>query len=231
MNTASRTILVVEDDPGMRMGIEDNLRIEGYQVLAATNCKEARRQVSGGKPDLILLDRMLPDGDSVSLCRDLRRDGYRRSIIMLTAKGEELDRVIGLESGADDYVVKPFSLRELLARCEAHLRRTVGWGEPEGWIPVGVAKVHFASHRLVRDSTELEISAKELDLLRYLVMHRGEVISREVLLQEVWDRPMDVVTRTIDNFIVRLRKKIEVDPANPRYLVTVHGSGYKLTRD
>jgi DNA-binding response OmpR family regulator len=171
---------------------------------------------------------MLPDGDSVSLCAELRADGFRKSIIMLTAKGEELDRVIGLESGADDYVVKPFSLREFLARVHAHLRRDDGWGTPQGWIDVGIAQVDFGRHRLVRAGADVEISAKELELLRYLVAHRGEVVSREVLLQEVWDRPHEVVTRTVDNFVVRLRKKIEPEPANPRYLVTVHGSGYKL---
>ena len=222
------SILVVEDDPGMRMGLEDNLRIEGYRVATAVSCKQARAAVDAESPDLIVLDRMLPDGDSVSLCAELRADGFRKSIIMLTAKGEELDRVIGLESGADDYVVKPFSLREFLARVHAHLRRDDGWGAPQGWIDVGVAQVDFGRHRLVRAGADIEISAKELELLRYLVAHRGEVVSREALLLEVWERPHEVVTRTVDNFVVRLRKKIEPDPANPRYLVTVHGSGYKL---
>ncbi|MCG3202209.1 MAG: Transcriptional regulatory protein WalR [Gammaproteobacteria bacterium] len=224
----SPSILLVEDDPGMRMGLEDNLRIEGYRVTSAGSCRQARAAMAADSPDLLILDRMLPDGDSLSLCAELRTAGFRKSIIMLTAKGEELDRVIGLESGADDYVVKPFSLREFLARVHAHLRRADSWGAPQGWVSVGVARVDFSHHRFERDGVDLEVSAKELDLLRYLVAHRGVVVSREVLLQEVWDRPHEVVTRTVDNFIVRLRKKIEPDPANPRYLVTVHGSGYKL---
>ncbi|MCG3143579.1 MAG: Transcriptional regulatory protein WalR [Gammaproteobacteria bacterium] len=225
---SSPSILVVEDDPGMRMGLEDNLRIEGYRVASAASCRQARAAIGADSPDLVILDRMLPDGDSVSLCAELRTAGFRKSIIMLTAKGEEIDRVIGLESGADDYVVKPFSLREFLARVHAHLRRGDSWGMPQGWVNVGVARVDFGHHRIERDGVDLEVSAKELELLRFLVVHRGEVVSRDVLLQEVWDRPHEVVTRTVDNFIVRLRKKIEPDPASPRYLVTVHGSGYKL---
>jgi DNA-binding response OmpR family regulator len=222
--------MVVEDDPGMRAGVEENLRIEGYRVIGAASCSEARRLVRQRHPDLIILDRMLPDGDGVALCRDLRSTGYRQSIIVLTAKGEELDKVIGLESGADDYVVKPFSLRELLARIHAHMRRG-GWDERDGWVQVGRAMVDFTQHRLTRDGRDLEVSAKELELLRYLVSRRGEVVSRDTLLQEVWGRSREVVTRTVDNFIVRLRKKIEPDPANPRWLVTVHGSGYKLIGD
>lgn len=222
------SILIVEDDPGMRMGLEDNLRIEGYRVASAATCRQARAAMAADSPDLLVLDRMLPDGDSISLCAELRSAGFRKSIIMLTAKGEEVDRVVGLESGADDYVVKPFSLREFLARVHAHLRRADSWGTPQGWVSVGVARVDFSRHRVERDGVDLEASAKELDLLRYLVAHRGEVVSRELLLQEVWDRPQEVVTRTVDNFIVRLRKKLEPDPANPRYLLTIHGSGYKL---
>jgi DNA-binding response OmpR family regulator len=221
-------ILIVEDDPGMRMGLDDNLCLEGYRVTTAASCQQARRLMATENWDLLLLDRMLPDGDSVTLCTEFRGRGYRGSIIMLTAKGEELDRVIGLESGADDYVVKPFGLRELLARVKANLRRGSRWGVPEGWLDVGAAEVNFAEHRLRRDGVDLEISAKELDLLRYLLNHCGEVVSRDQLLKEVWDRPLEIVTRTVDNFIVRLRKKIEPDPGNPAHLLTIHGSGYKL---
>ncbi|MGQ0658128.1 MAG: response regulator transcription factor [Chromatiales bacterium] len=220
-------ILLVEDDPAMRLGIEDNLLIEGFNVVSTSNCRDAHEAVQRKNPQLIILDRMLPDGDGVSLCRDLRAEGFRQPIIMLTAKGEEMDRVIGLESGADDYVVKPFSLRELLARINAHIRRT-GGPEQDGWLCVGAAQVDFGRHRIVRDSQDVEISSRELELLRFLVARRGQVVSRETLLQEVWGRPHDVVTRTVDNFIVRLRKKIEPEPANPRYLLTVHGCGYKL---
>jgi DNA-binding response OmpR family regulator len=229
--SAQQVILLVEDDAQMRMGIEDNLMLEGYRVETATSCAQARQRMAASVPDLVLLDRMLPDGDSVDYCRELRRAGFKNSIIMLTAKGEEFDKVIGLESGADDYVVKPFSLMELLARVHAHLRRDSRRSDGEDKVKVGAAEVDFARHKIVRDGQELEISAKELEVLRFLVARRGEVVSRDSLLENVWDRPHDVVTRTVDNFIVRLRKKIEPDHTNPRVLLTVHGSGYKLVNE
>ena len=222
------TILLVEDDPNLCRGIEDNLQIEGYTTLTARTIAEARPLIRARQPDLVILDRMLPDGDGIELCRRLRADGYLQPVIMLTAKSEELDRVSGLESGADDYVVKPFGLRELLARIHANLRRASAWREVEGWTRVGAARVDFRAHRLERNGAELEISARELALLRFLVERRGQVVSREMLLEFVWGLPQDVTTRTVDNFIVRLRRKIEPDPAHPRTLLTVHGRGYKL---
>jgi len=224
----SATILVIEDDPAMNAGLKDNLEIEGYRVLTAGTVRQGREAVLTGKPDLILMDLMLPDGDGVSLCRNLRAQGVRQPIIMLTARGAEMDKVLGFEVGADDYLVKPFSLRELLARVHARLRRDAATpGELEA-LAVGVATVDFRRHQLMRDGVPLEVSAKELELLRYLVIHRGEVVSREDLLVEVWGHQREIATRTVDNFIVRLRKKIETEPVEPHYLVTVHGSGYKL---
>ncbi|MBI3773218.1 MAG: response regulator transcription factor [Gammaproteobacteria bacterium] len=219
-------ILIVEDDRGLLTGLKDNLEIEGYRVLTAGTAKEGRDQALAHRPDLILLDVMLPDGDGISLCRQLRRHGLRQPIIMLTARGEEHDKLLGFEVGADDYVVKPFSLRELLARIHARLR--VLESPPTGGIMVGVAMVDFERHTLMRNHQPLEISAKELELLRYLTEHRGQVVSRDDLLNHVWGHQGEITTRTIDNFIVRLRKKIEPDPANPLYLITVYGSGYKL---
>jgi DNA-binding response OmpR family regulator len=229
--TTRGTILLVEDDPNMRMGLEDNLRIEGYACASVTSAREARRAIRERQPDLVLLDRMLPDGDGVELCRHLRADGYRQPIIMLTAKGEEMDKVVGLESGADDYLVKPFSLRELLARINAGMRRSVAWRDTGAPVRVGAASVDFQRHTLQRDGLEIECSARELALLRYLVERRGQVVSRDTLLEVVWGRPQDVSTRTVDNFVVRLRRKIEADPAHPRVLLTVHGTGYKLVAD
>jgi DNA-binding response OmpR family regulator len=222
------TILVIEDDPAMTAGLKDNLEIEGYRLLTASTVRQGREAALRGKPDLVLLDVMLPDGDGVSLCRDLRAHGLQQPIIMLTARGEEMDKVLGFEGGADDYIVKPFGLRELLARIHAHLRRHGAAGQLQGPLAVGMAVVDFKRHQLSRDGELLEISAKELELLRYLVAHRGEVVSRDTLLTEVWGHQREVATRTVDNFIVRLRKKLEADPADPRYLITVHGSGYKL---
>ena len=220
-------ILVVDDDPAMRMGLSDNLQVEGYRVLTATSCREGREAALDQRPDLILLDVMLPDGDGMALCRQLRDAGVSVPIIMLTARGEERDRVLGFDLGTDDYVVKPFSLRELLARIRAHLRRSQP-AEPAAETAVGAARVNFRTHQVTRDGQPIETSAKELELLRYLVTHRGEVLSREALLREVWGHRAEVETRTVDNFVVRLRRKIEPDPAHPRYLLTVHGSGYKL---
>ncbi len=224
----SATILVIEDDQTMTAGLKDNLEIEGYRVLTAGTVRQGREAAVTGKPDLILMDLMLPDGDGVNLCRNLRAHGIRQPIIMLTARGAEMDKVLGFEVGADDYLVKPFSLRELLARIQARLRRDGPTSGELDVLAVGAATVDFRRHKLMRDGVQLEVSAKELELLRYLVMHRGEVVSREDLLVEVWGHQREIATRTVDNFIVRLRKKIETEPAEPQYLVTVHGSGYKL---
>lgn len=221
------TILVIEDDPAMSAGLKDNLEVEGYRVLTAAGVQSGRALALQGQPDLIILDVMLPDGDGMSLCRDLRARGLRQPVIMLTARGEETDKLTGFEGGADDYVVKPFGLRELLARIHAQLRRH-GMAGLHGPVAVGMAVADFRRHQLTRDGRLLDVSAKELELLRYLVIHRGRVVSRDTLLAEVWGHQREVATRTVDNFIVRLRKKIETDPAAPRYLITVHGSGYKL---
>jgi DNA-binding response OmpR family regulator len=225
------TLLIVEDDAAMRMGLKDNLEIEGYQIIDVPTLREGREAAARKRPDLILLDLMLADGNGIELCRELRAQGELLPIIMLTAKGEEMDKVLGLEMGADDYVVKPFSLRELLARIHAHLRRKQLKENLPSSVRVGIAEIDFKRHLLIRDGEVLEISVKELELLRFLVAHRGQVVSRETLLAQVWGHRQDIITRTVDNFIVRLRKKIEPDPGHPRYLLTVHGSGYKLVED
>lgn len=227
MNTGA-TILIIEDDPAMCAGLQDNLEIEGYRVLSATSVQQGRAAALQGGPDLIVLDVMLPDGDGIALCRELRANGLRQPIIMLTARGEELDKVEGFEGGADDYVVKPFGLRELLARIHALLRRTMESRQMQGLVAVGMSAVDFRRHQMTRNGITQDTSAKEFELLRYLVLHRGEVVSRETLLAQVWGHQREVETRTVDNFIVRLRKKIEADPATPQFLITIHGSGYKL---
>ena len=226
MNT-SQSILVIEDDPAMQMGLKDNLEIEGYHVICAGTASKGLESATG-EIDLVLLDLMLPDGDGIELCRQLRQKGIIQPIIMLTARSEEMDKVIGLESGADDYIVKPFSLRELLARIHAHLRRGKPQHSGTGIIQIGIADIDFRRHILRRNGTPVDISAREMDMLHYFVKHRGEVISRDTLLTEIWGHSDPIVTRTVDNFILRLRKKIEPDPAEPRFLLTVHGSGYKL---
>jgi DNA-binding response OmpR family regulator len=229
MSSTLYTVLIVEDDPDLRLGLRDNLELEGYRVIMAENLRQGLKTASSQHPDLIILDLMLPDGDGTTLCRQLRLQGFQKPIIMLTARGEEMDRVLGLEVGSDDYVVKPFSLRELLARIRIHLRRSLGPSESSP-LPVGLALADFERHSLVRGGQLLEVSAKEIELLRYFVAHRGETLSRDTLLAEVWGRSWAITTRTVDNFVVRLRKHIEPEPAQPRYLITVHGKGYKLLR-
>jgi DNA-binding response OmpR family regulator len=225
----SATVLVIDDDRTLCAGLRDNLEAEGYRVLTAHTCRDGLEQTLGQRPDLILLDVMLPDGDGMLLCRQLRDAGVRVPILMLTARGEERDRVLGLDLGTDDYVVKPFGLRELLARVRAHLRR--GRERPEtDALAVGEAQFCPRTEQLTRAGETLRMSAKERDLLRYLLAHRGEVLARERLLREVWGHRAEIETRTVDNFILRLRKKIEPDPGAPRFLLTEHGSGYKLVR-
>ena len=215
--SVSQVILVIEDDPAMRAGLKDNLEIEGYRVICSGNLKEGRKALADDI-DMILLDVMLPDGDGIKFCKELRSMRVLQPVIMLTAKGAEMDKVSGLESGADDYIVKPFSLRELLARIHAHLRRR----QPENLpvleqVKIGIAEVDFKRHTLLRNGKPVDISARELDMLRYLLLHKGQVVSRDALLAEVWGHSEQIVTRTIDNFILRLRKKIEPDPARPQY--------------
>ena len=222
------TVLVVEDDPAIRSGLRDNLEFEGYAVLVAGSVAEGLAAAGSGRPDVVLLDVMLPDGTGLSLCQRLRERGFGGGIIMVTARGEEMDRVIGLGIGADDYVTKPFSLRELLARVSAQMRRMRALQAQDDVVHIGVARVDFARHELLRDGAPVETSAREFALLRCLVEHRGRTVSRDTLLAEVWGHGEDLITRAVDNFIVRLRRKVEPDPANPRYLITVHGSGYKL---
>lgn len=226
--TEAPLVLVVDDDPLMREGLKDNLEVEGYRVEVAASVRDARQSVARARPSLILLDWMLPDGDGVGLCRQLRAQGFDGPIVMLTARGLEEDKVLGLELGANDYVVKPFGLRELLARIRVQLRGRESAAADEQPVAVGLVRADFRQQRLTRDGELLEVTAKEMELLRYLVTHRGQVVSRERLLAEVWGHRAGVPTRTVDNFVVRLRKKIEPDPSVPRYLITVYGAGYKL---
>ena len=222
------TLLLVEDDPAMREGLKDNLEFEGYSVLTAGTVRDGHEAALERHPSLVLLDVMLPDGNGIELCRQLRAQGFAQPILMLTAKAEEMDRVLGLELGADDYIVKPFSLRELLARVKAHLRRVAVLEPDAGVVHVGVATVDFSRHQLLRQGEPIDTSAREFALLQCLVKHRGRTVSRDTLLAEVWGHNGDLITRAVDNFIVKLRRKIEEDPANPRTLLTVHGAGYKL---
>ena len=225
---SEQRILVVEDEPDLLRGIEINLQAEGYTVLTACRGDSAVKRALSERPDLVLLDVMLPGMNGFDVCRELRHQGFDAPIIMLTAKAEEIDRVVGLEIGADDYVTKPFGVRELLARIRARLRRIPKAGDAATKLRFGNIEVDFDSHEATRGGSRVDLTAKEFDVLRFLTLHRGEIISRDRLLDEVWGYESYPMTRTVDNHILRLRQKLEEDPANPRYILSVYGEGYKF---
>lgn len=222
------TILIVEDDHAMRTGLTDNLEYEGYQVICADNGDDGLRIAMEDSPDLLLLDIMLPEQDGINVCRQLRQSGCTFPIIMLTAKGEEIDKVVGLEVGADDYVTKPFSVRELLARVRSQLRRTKMNLATRDRCAIGDAVVTFANHTLDIGSRRIELSHSKSEILRLMASRRGEVISREEFINAIEGGMRFSNTRALDNCIVKLRRKIEADPAKPVLILTVHGIGYKL---
>src|SRR3989454_8884784 len=220
-------ILIVDDEPEMVRGLADNLRFEGYQTLSAGDGTRGLQLALTEAPDLILLDIMMPGMSGWDVCRELRRKGLDVPVIMLTARGEELDRVLGLELGADDYVTKPFGLRELLARIRAVLRRP-GARQRFEECAFGDVRVHLRGRQAFKAGREVRLTRKEFDLLRYLVEHRGEVLTRERLLDEVWGYERFPTTRTVDAHVLRLRQKLEPDPDHLTYILTVHGQGYKF---
>jgi DNA-binding response OmpR family regulator len=219
-------ILVVEDEPDLAFALEDDLKVEGYEVEVAGDGESAARRVRDEHWDLVLLDVMLPGRDGFEVCRELRRAGVRTPIIMLTAKAQEAEKILGLELGADDYVTKPFSPRELRARIKAVLRRT----EPEtprSW-RFGDVEVDLARGELRRGGRPIEVTALELKLLTTFLAARGRVLSREQLLDAAWGSDTFVTDRAVDAHIVNLRRKIEDDPKEPRYIVSVRGLGYRF---
>lgn len=222
-------ILVVEDDPAILRGLTDNLRFESYEVLSATDGDAGYRLLREKKPDLLILDLMLPKMSGYEICRKARESGVQTPILMLTARGEEADRVLGLDLGADDYMAKPFSVRELLARVRAILRRS----QPPKVLPDELrfddVVVDFRSYVATKCGQAVELTRKEFQVLRHLASRPGEVVSRDELLNEVWGYENYPTTRTVDNHIATLRAKLEPGAAEPRYLKTVHGVGYKFT--
>jgi len=224
-------ILVVEDDRAILRGLKDNLEIESYEVITATDGEEGYRLIEEGQPDLILLDLMLPGLSGYELCRRVREQGLTTPILMLTARGEEGDRVLGLDLGADDYVTKPFSIRELLARIRALLRRSE---PPAAALPDRLhfddVVVDFRRYEARKGDTHLQLTRKEFAVLRLLAARTGEVVTRDELLNEVWGYDNYPSTRTVDNHLAGLRAKLEANAAEPRHLLTVHGVGYKFVR-
>jgi DNA-binding response OmpR family regulator len=219
-------ILVVEDEPGIALALEDDLRREGYTVEMVTDGETASRRAREASFDLILLDVMLPNRDGFDVCRDIRRAGIRVPIIMLTARAQEAEKVLGLELGADDYVTKPYSPRELRARIKAALRRA-RTELPEVY-RFGEVEVDFTRHELRYAGSLIDVTALELKLLAAFIRHRGRVLNRQQLLDEVWGRDTFVTDRVVDNQVTNLRKKIEPVPQQPRYLRSVRGAGYRF---
>jgi DNA-binding response OmpR family regulator len=224
-------ILIVEDELPMLQGLKDNLELEGYEIVAVSDGKEGLEKIKNGQFHLILLDVMLPGISGFDICKTIRKENNSTPVILLTAKGEEIDKVLGLELGADDYITKPFSLRELLARIKTILRRTdLGSKniESTGIIIIGKLKVNFANYEAYTENDEVKMSHKEFELLKYLWSHKNLVIARNELMDTVWGIETEVTTRTVDNFIVKLRQKIESNPNEPKIILTVHGIGYKM---
>jgi len=220
-------ILVIEDEPSMQTGLRDNLEIEGYAVTVEGDGKEGLDTMLRDPFDLVLLDIMLPSMSGFDVLKRARAKGIQVPVMMLTAKGEEIDKVLGLELGADDYITKPFSLRELLARVKAVLRRGQG-SSGTGPVVIGALTVDFTGYTAQRDGKPVEMTPKECEVLKHLWEHRNQTVSRDQLLTEVWGYDESLSTRTVDNFILRLRQKVEPDPAHPRHILTIHGAGYKL---
>ena len=221
-------ILIVEDDPAILRGLTDNLNAESYEVLTATDGEAGYQLISERKPDLIILDLMLPKLSGYELCRKVRDEGGMTPIVMLTARGEEADRVLGLDLGADDYITKPFSLRELLARVRAILRRAHPASQFPPELRFDDVVVDFERYETRRGARVVEMTRKEFGLLRVLAARAGQVVSRDELLNAVWGRENYPSTRTVDNHVASLRAKLEPNPAEPRHLLTVHGVGYKF---
>lgn len=223
-------ILIVEDESNMRMGLKDNLEFEGYEVDVAVDGEEGLNKIKEDEYNLVLLDVMLPKISGFDVCKAIRKEGLQVPIILLTAKGEEIDKVLGLELGADDYVTKPFSLRELLARIKAILRRGEGSIQPAEnmEVSIGKLKLDFKSYKAFADNKPVQMSHKEFEILHFFWKKRNSTVSREDLLSDIWGYDDTPTTRTVDNFIMKLRHRIERDPNHPKIIITVHGIGYKL---
>jgi len=224
-------ILVVEDEPSMRMGLQDNLEFDGYEVEVAEEGNSGLDKILSNSYDLIVLDVMLPNISGFDICKTARKKGIVTPIILLTAKGEEIDKVRGLELGADDYITKPFSLRELLARVKAVLRRTqnnTAGNQTNDTIKIGKLTVDFSSYTAQQDEQPVKMSHKEFEILHYFWNERNKTVSRDDLLDKVWGYDEQPTTRTVDNFILKLRQKIEQNPNTPKIILTVHGIGYKM---
>jgi DNA-binding response OmpR family regulator len=221
-------VLVIEDDQAMAVALRDGFEYEGYSVMVARDGSTGLRLASEERVDLIILDVMLPKMSGLDICKRLRSAGNNVPVIMLTARGQEIDKVLGLKIGADDYVTKPFSFLELMARVEALLRRASTNTEDIETYQLGDVTLNFKKYEATKVGKPLEMSPRELKILKYFIEHRGEVVTRDQLLDAVWGYDRFPLTRTVDMHIAKLRQKIEETPSDPRYIITVHRAGYKF---
>lgn len=230
MPTKLKKILVVEDEPSLVFTLQDTLENEGYEVVVSETGTDAMDLVRENKPDLMILDLMLPGISGFEICKQVREEKFTFPIIMLTARDQEIDKVTGLNIGADDYMTKPFGVKELLARIQARLRRANSYSKsgPMDVITLGPVRIELNESVAVRPDGEFELTTREVELIRYLVAHANDPVSRDVLLENVWRYEYSTNTRTVDVHISKLRSKIEMHPEDPRYLVTLHGVGYML---
>jgi two-component system alkaline phosphatase synthesis response regulator PhoP len=223
-------VLIVEDEPGMVVGLRDNFEYDGYEVVVAGDGEAAisRALNDADRPDIVLLDVMLPKLSGLDVCRRLRAKGFDAPILMLTARRQEMDKVLGLEIGADDYITKPFSVRELMARVRAHLRRSARNHKDLAVFKFGDVELDFRKYEARRSGQAIELSPREFEILKYLIQRQGETVTREQLLDEVWGYDNFPITRTVDNHIAKLRQKLEISAADPRHIITVHRVGYRF---
>lgn len=230
MAKKSETVLVVEDDAALRVGLEMNLEVEGYSVVSAATASEGVQKAKAAKPDVVILDLMLPDFSGLEVLEDLRATFRELPVIILSAKSGVENKVEGLQLGADDYLTKPFELAELLARIDAALRRKRMMEAEERKLQIGEVVVEIASRRVTRAGQSIHLTPRELDLLLLLTQRPGRAFSRSELLSAVWGYDYEGTERTVDNFIASLRQKLEPDPENPRHFITVRGVGYRFDR-
>ncbi|MBK7158848.1 MAG: response regulator transcription factor [Ignavibacteria bacterium] len=223
-------ILIIEDDPAVSKGLEISLKKENYEFLTESDGEAGYQTALKIRPCLILLDIMLPNKNGFDICKDLRLNGHNFPIIMLSAKAEEADKVIGFELGADDYVTKPFSVKELMARIKAILRRRSVILNEFANFSFDDVTLDFAKLEAMKGKKKIEMSLKEYEILKYIIRHEGNIVSRNDLLDEVWGYETFPTTRTVDNYILMLRKKIEADPSHPKHILTFHSAGYKFVK-
>lgn len=225
----SKKVLIVEDDPGISLSLKDEFESLGYMVFKAENGRKGLAVARQKSPDLIILDLMLPGMDGYEVCRELRNEGNRTPIIMLTAKNKEIDKVLGLELGADDYVTKPFSIRELMARVRAVLRRTTERIEDIDTYCFGQIELDFKKYEATKRGKKMDLTPLQFQMLKLLIQKKSEVISRDEFLDEIWGRDNVWIShRTIDSHIANIRKKIEDDPSHPSHILSIRGVGYKF---